>query len=341
VLAALVDRLAATPDRALPHARRWAEIESTSSQAQAQLKALLGAARHGVVVPLPVAPAQQVRFCRTRDGVRIAYATAGSGPPLVRATHWLNHVEFERESPVWHHWTEAFARDHTFIRYDDRGTGLSDWDVPTIDFEGFVRDLEAVVDALGLKRFPLIGSSKGGPIAVAYAARHPERVSRLILLGAGPKGWRKKGDPSLIAQREAMMTLTREGWAQGNPAYRQMFTTRFMPDATPEAARWFNDLQRMTSTADNAIRIMEAMGEFDVSDLLPRIKAPTLVLHCRHDGSVAYEGGRMLASQIPGARFVTLESRNHILLPHDPAWSRFVAELRAFLAEERTANTAA
>jgi pimeloyl-ACP methyl ester carboxylesterase len=191
-------------------------------------------ARAASVVPLGVAaakppPAQQVRFCRTRDGVRIAYATAGSGPPLVRATHWLNHVEFERESPVWKHWTEAFAGDHTFIRYDDRGGGLSDWDVPTIDFEGFVQDLEAVVDALGLKRFPLIGSSKGGPIAIAYAARHPERVSRLILLGTLALGWRKRGDPRVIAMREAMITLTREGWAQDNPAYRQLFTTRFMP----------------------------------------------------------------------------------------------------------------
>jgi pimeloyl-ACP methyl ester carboxylesterase/DNA-binding SARP family transcriptional activator len=343
VLAALVDRLAATPERALPYARQWTEIEPANPQAQDRLAALLRAAdrQRGVVVPLPVAPPQQVRFCRTRDGVRIAYATTGNGPPLVRATHWLNHVEFERESPVWQHWAEAFARDHTFIRYDDRGTGLSDWDVPIIDFEGFVRDLEAVVDALGLERFPLIGSSKGGPIAVAYAARHPERVSRLILLGAYAQGWRRKGDLERIAMREAMITLTRVGWAQDNPAYRQMFTTRFMPDATPEAARWFNDLQRMTSSPDNAIRIMEAMGRFDVTDLLPRIQAPTLVLHCRDDGSVPYEGGRALASQIPGARFVTLESRNHVLLPHDPAWGRFVSELRGFLAEERIAPAAA
>jgi pimeloyl-ACP methyl ester carboxylesterase/DNA-binding SARP family transcriptional activator len=343
VLAALVERLAASPERALPHARRWTEIEPANPQAHAKLMALLDAAsrQRGVVVPLPVASTQQVRFCRTRDGVRIAYATAGSGPPLVRATHWLNHVEFERESPVWHHWTEAFARDHTFIRYDDRGTGLSDWDVPVIDFDGFVRDLEAVVDALGLKRFPLIGSSKGGPIAVAYAARHPERVSRLILLGAGARGWRRKGDPRLIAMREAMITLTRNGWAQDNPAYRQMFTTRFMPDATAEAAQWFNDLQRMTSSPDNAIRIMEAMGQYDITDLLPRIRTPTLVLHCRDDGSVPYDAGRAMASQIPDARFVTLESRNHILLRHDPAWGRFVSELRAFLAEERTTPAAA
>jgi len=362
LLAALVERLAATPERALPHARAWMQIEPGNPDAQARFMALLraagrqrGAETHpaaagsAVVVPLPVArpqpaaaaPAQQVRFCRTRDGVRIAYATAGSGPPLVRATHWLNHVEFERESPVWQHWTEAFACDHTFIRYDDRGSGLSDWDVPTLDFESFVQDLEAVVDALGLKRFPLIGSSKGGPIAVAYAARHPERVSRLILLGTGARGWRKKGDPRVIAMREAMITLTREGWAQDNPAYRQMFTTRFMPDATPEAAQWFNDLQRMTSTPANAIRTMEAMGQFDVTDLLPGIQMPTLVLHCRNDGSVAYEGGRALASQIPGARFVTLESRNHILLPHDPAWARFVSEVRSFLAEEQDSSAAA
>jgi len=272
--------------------------------------------------------------------VRIAYAAVGSGPPLVRTTHWLNHVEFERESPVWRHWTEAFASDHTFIRYDDRGGGLSDWNVETIDFEGFVRDLEAVVDALALERFALLGSSKGGPMAIAYAARHPERVSRLVLVGTYPKGWRLLGDPRLIASREAMNALMLDGWTQDNPAYRRMFTARFMPDATPEAAQWFDDLQRMWGPAENAVRVSEAMGQFDVTDLLPRIQAPTLVLHCRHDASVDYGRGRAMAAQIPGARFVTLESRNHILLPHDPAWTRFVSEVRNFLAEERVVKAA-
>jgi pimeloyl-ACP methyl ester carboxylesterase/DNA-binding SARP family transcriptional activator len=348
VLAALIDRLASTPDQALPYARLWAQIEPESPEARARVMTLVRSPgqRRGVVVPLPVASsppasrAQQIRFCRTSDGVRIAYAKVGSGPPLVRATHWLNHVEFERESPVWRHWTEAFASDHTFIRYDDRGSGLSDWDVPKLDFEGFVKDLEAVVDALGLDRFPLIGSSKGGPIAIAYAARHPERVSRLILLGTLAKGWRKRGDPRVIARREAMIALMRDGWAQDNPAFRQMFTTRFMPDATPEAAQWFNDLQLRSSSIDNAIRVQEAMGQVDVTDLLPLIRAPTLVLHVRDDGSVPYENGLVLAGGIPDARFVTLEGRNHILLPHDPAWGKFVSELRAFLAEERMAPPA-
>lgn len=282
--------------------------------------------------PRPPAVQRAVRFCTTSDGVRIAYATVGNGPPLVRAAHWLGHLEFERHSPVWRHWTAEFSREHTFIRYDERGSGLSDWDVAEMSHEGFVRDLEAVVDALGLERFPLIGSSKGGPTAIAYAARHPERVSHLILLGTFAQGWRARGDSAEIARREAEITLAREGWTQDNPAYRRIFATRFMPDAGPEQFQWFDELQRVTSTAENAVRLQRAIGGTDVVDLLPLVWVPTLVMHLRNDSSVPFEQGRLIASRIPGARFVALEGRNHIILPHEPAWQRFVAELHAFLA---------
>lgn len=279
-------------------------------------------------------PQSPIRFCTAADGVRIAYATVGNGPPLVRATHWLGHLEFERHSPVWRHWTAEFSRQHTFIRHDERGSGLSDWDVADLSFEGFVRDQEAVVDALDLERFPLIGSSKGGATAIAYAVRHPERVSHLILLGAYALGWRKRGEPGEIKRGEALLTIIREGWSQDNPAYRQVFATRFMPDAGPEQFQWFDELQRMTCSAENAEQLWSVIGDTDVVALLPQIRVPTLVLHLRNDGSVPFEQGRLIAARIPGARFVALEGRNHIILPHEPAWPQFVAELRGFLAED-------
>jgi pimeloyl-ACP methyl ester carboxylesterase len=266
--------------------------------------------------------------------VRLAYASVGEGPPLVWAAHWLSHLEISWQSPVWRHWTEEFAQDHAFAHYDERGNGLSDWEVADLSLEGFVHDLEAVVDALALDRFALIGSSKGGATAIAYAARHPERVSRLVLYGTLAQGYRWWGDAAEIERRDAMGILIRRGWAQDNPAFRQMMTTRFLPDATLDELRSFNDLQRHSSSGENAFRVQQVMSEVNLVDLLPRITAPTLVLHCSDDASVPFEQGRLIANRIPGARFVTLDSRNHILLPRDPAWSRFVAEVRSFLTED-------
>jgi pimeloyl-ACP methyl ester carboxylesterase len=275
----------------------------------------------------------EVQFCRTADDVRIAYARVGDGPPLVWAAHWLSHLAFNWESPIWRHWTEEFARDHSFVHYDERGNGLSDWGNPEFSVDAFVRDLEAVVDALGLERFALLGSSKGGSTAIAYAARHPERVSHLVLYGAFAQGWRIQADSANIRFREAMITLIRQGWAQDNPAVRQLLTSLMLPDATLEEMGWFNDLLRISASAENAARLVESVGEINVLDLLPDIAAPTLVLHCRDDSSPPYEQGRLIASRIPRARLVPLESRNHILLPRDPAWSVFVSEVRRFLRE--------
>jgi pimeloyl-ACP methyl ester carboxylesterase/DNA-binding SARP family transcriptional activator len=274
-----------------------------------------------------------VQFCRASDGVRIAYAAAGDGPPLVWAAHCL---AFSGKSPIWRHWTEEFAKDHTFVHYDERGSGLSDWDNVTFSVDSFVRDLEAVVDSLGLERFALIGSSKGGPTSIAYAARHPERVSRLVLYGTFAEGWRVRGDRAEIERREAIITLTRQGWSQDNPAFRQMLTSLLLPDATLDEMGWLNDLQRDSASAENAARLQQSLGDFNLRNLLSGITAPTLVLHCRDDATLPFEQGRMIASLIPGARLVALDSRNHILLPRDPAWGRLVSEVRQFLSEGAT-----
>ena len=281
----------------------------------------------------PRSALHQVKFCRASDDVRIAYAVVGDGPPLVWAAHWLSHLAFSWESPVWRHWTEEFGKDYAFVHYDERGNGLSDWDVPEFSVEAFVRDLEAVVDTLGFNRFALMGSSKGGPTAAAYAARHPQRVSHLILYGTFAQGWRKLKNAALIEQAEAMITLMRQGWGQDNPAVRQFMTSLFLPDASLEEMGWFNELQRIASSAENAARLLLSIGEFNVLDLLPGITAPTLVLHCRGDAATPFEQGRLIASRIPNARFVALESRNHVLLPRDPVWAQFVSQVRRFLGE--------
>ena len=219
---------------------------------------------------------QEVHFCTAPDGVRIAYALAGSGPPLVKTANWLNHLEYDWESPIWSHLLHALSAEHRLIRYDERGNGLSDWNVNDISFEAFVRDLETVVDAAGFDRFSLLGVSQGCPVSIAYVVRNPGRVSHLVLYGGYARGWRRRGNPAEIEKADAVLTLMRHGWGQENPAFRQIFTTRFIPSGTPEQMRWFNDLQRMTTSPDNAVRIRRANENIDVTDLLPQIRIPTL-----------------------------------------------------------------
>ena len=280
--------------------------------------------------PAPVLH-QQVRFCAAADGVRIAYADVGQGSPLVKTANWLNHLEYDWESPVWSPLLRALAAHHRLVRYDARGNGLSDWDVEDLSLEAFVQDLESVVQAAGVERFALLGISQGCAVSVAYAVRYPERVSRLVLYGGFARGRRMRGSQQEVENSEAIVTLMRQGWGQENPAFRQLFTSLFIPGGTPEQVQWFNDLQRITTSPDNAVRLREAVDVIDVSDLLPRVKAPTLVLHCRDDAVQPFEEGRRLAAGIPGARFVALEGRNHGILQGDPGWNRFLDEIRGFL----------
>jgi TolB-like protein/DNA-binding winged helix-turn-helix (wHTH) protein len=276
----------------------------------------------------------ETRFCTTSDGARIAFGRIGDGPPMVWAAHWLSHLAFTWESPVWRHWPEEFAKDHSFVHYDERGNGLSDWNDSEFSVDAFVHDLEAVVDALRLDRFALLGSARGGPTAITYAARHPDRVSHLLLVNAFAQGWRIRGNAAEIERREAMITLMQQSWTQDNPVSRQILTSLLLPDATSEEMGWFNDMQRVSTSAENAARLFRSVGDIDVVDLLQDVAAPTLVLHCRDDAVIPLEQGELIASRIAGARLVLLESRNHILLPRDPAWATFVSEARRFLRDD-------
>jgi pimeloyl-ACP methyl ester carboxylesterase/DNA-binding CsgD family transcriptional regulator len=277
---------------------------------------------------------QELRFCTAPDGARIAYAVHGRGPPLVRTGTWLTHLEFDWQSPVWRHWLEGLADGRTVVRYDERGCGLSDRDVTdnALSLDARVGDLEAVIDAAGFERIALLGMSQGGPVAIAYAARHPERVDRLVLYATYARG-RLKRDPSPSAreQAELMISLIRMGWGQGQPAFRRLYTTLFIPDASPEQMDWFDDLQRVTTVPETAVRIRNARNRDDVTAEATRVAAPTLIMHPRDDALVPFSEGRRLATLIPGARFVALEGRNHILLEDEPAWTEFRGELHSFL----------
>ena len=274
---------------------------------------------------------QEMRYCTTSDGVRLAYATIGSGPPLVKASNWLTHLDFEWDSPIWRHWWAALSRHHRVIRYDERGNGMSQRDVTDVSFATWVQDLESVVDAAQLERFALLGISRGASIAIAYAVRHPERVSHLVLYGGFALGVNYRGTPEAVEARRALNSLIRLGWGLNNPAFSKLFTCRFIPRATPAHEAWFDELQRVSTSPENAARLMKADDEIDVVELLPRLRVPTLVVHCDDDHVVPPEQGRLLAAAIPGARYVSLPSANHLLLESEPAWSLFLEELGVFL----------
>jgi pimeloyl-ACP methyl ester carboxylesterase/DNA-binding winged helix-turn-helix (wHTH) protein len=283
---------------------------------------------------------QQIRFCRAADDVRIAYATSGAGPPLVKPANWLTHLESDWDSPVWRHWLTELGREHTLIRYDERGCGLSDHEVNDFSIEAWVRDLEAVVDAQRLERFPLLGISQGCAVAIIYATRHPERVSRLVLYGGYVCGRNYRNPtPQQEIESALLRNLVRVGWGRDNPAFRQVFGTLFVPEGTPEQHQWFNDLAR-TTPMENALRIMEMTHNIDVRAQAAAVNVPALVLHSRGDAMCPFEAGRQVAAHIPNARFVSLDSKNHVLLEHEPAWARFLEEVRSFLAAEQDAIVA-
>jgi pimeloyl-ACP methyl ester carboxylesterase/DNA-binding winged helix-turn-helix (wHTH) protein len=286
----------------------------------------------------PSIPKQEISFFTSSDGVRIAYSKAGSGPPLVKAANWLNHLDFEWHSPIWAHWVAELTKHHTLIRYDERGNGLSDWNITDFSFEAWVRDFETLMDTVGIERFPLLGISQGGAVAVKYAALNPERVSHLVLYGSFARGWMLRQSPEEIERRNALMTLVRLGWGKDNPAFRQLWSTLFIPDATPEQLDWFNELQRVTTSPENAVRLMSEASKINVVDYLPRVNCPTIVMHSREDAAVPISEGRMLAARIAGAKFVELPSRNHLVIPPEPAWDVFVKHLSEFLGWDKASS---
>jgi DNA-binding SARP family transcriptional activator/pimeloyl-ACP methyl ester carboxylesterase len=277
---------------------------------------------------------QQIRFCRTDDDVTLAYACSGEGPPLVKAANWLTHLDYDWHSPVWRHWLVELSRHHQLVRYDERGCGLSDWDIKPPTFDAWVRDFETVVDAADLERFPVLGISQGGPVAIRYAVQHPGRVTKLVLYGTYAQGRLSRAmseDDRRLHHLQA--ELARLGWGRDDPALRQVFTAQMIPGASQELWDAFNELQRKTTSPENAAQVLDMTGEIDVRREAAQIQVPTLVIHAKDDKRLPFEQARLLASLIPDSRLAVLESVNHILLADEWAWPRFLSEVKAFLAE--------
>lgn len=284
---------------------------------------------------------QKIRYVNAKDGVRLAWAEAGSGPVLVKAANWMTHLEFEWQSPVWRHWMRFLSGHYRFIRHDERGCGMTDWNVGDLSLERWIEDLEVVVDAAKPDEpFALLGISQGAAACIAYAVRHPERVSHLILYGGYDRGIAHRGDPQAEQLYRAMIDLVRQRWGDDNATYRQVFTSRFIPGGTDEQIEWFNELCRKTTSAENAARLLEARAVINVSHLLPLVKTPTLVLHSREDDVIPETLGHILAAGIPGAEFVELDSKNHVLLEGEPAWERFCDEVLRFTGVSGGSETA-
>src|SRR5918998_1221815 len=275
---------------------------------------------------------QRIRYLRTRDGVQLAWAEAGTGPLLIKAANCLTHLEYEWESPVWRHWIRFFSDNFRLVRFDERGCGMTDLNVGDLSLNRWVEELEAVIEAANPQGpFALLGISQGGPICVAYAVKHPERVSHLILYGAYARGAFRRGDPDRESFYQAMIDLVRLEWGSDNPTFRQVFTSRFIPDGTEEQIGWYNELCRRTLTPEIAAILLESRAKIDVTSLLGDVRAPTLVLHASGDAVVPITEGHILATGIPNAQFIELDSKNHILLENEPAWERFGDEVLKFM----------
>lgn len=284
---------------------------------------------------------QTIKFCMTADGVRLAYATTGQGPPLMRTGNWFTHLEKDLESPIWRHVLEGLSQSRTLVRYDIRGTGLSDRKVDRITLDDFIDDLGTVADAAGLDRFPLLGISQGCAMSVAYAARNPDRVTHLVLFGGYARGIAHREGPGQgRAAVEAVCTIIRQGWGTDEPSWRQLFTSQLLPEGTPEQIAWFNELERVSASPEVAERIVRALADFDVREFARQIRVPTLVLHSRGDVRVPIETGMELAGLIPGAKFVPLESKNHLILEHEPAAQKLFEEVAAFLGDPKPKSLA-
>lgn len=280
----------------------------------------------------------KVRFVTGSDGVRLAYAMSGDGPPIVKTAHWLTHLEKDWDSPLWAHWLKGLCRHHRLLRYDERGCGLSDRDVEDLGIEAFVTDLESVVDAAGLERFALLGASQGGPVSISYAVRHPERVSALILYGSYARGFQYRDDDELRRQEDAMLELVRTGWGRDKTAFRELYANLFVPNASPDEVRSFIDMARESTSPETAARLIQSFSTIDVRPLLPKVRVPTLVIHAAGDERIAAGNGRELAAGIPGAEFVSLDSRNHILLGGETAFREFIDTVEDFLDRHPPVN---
>lgn len=283
-------------------------------------------------------PRQRVRYLSATDGSRLAWAEAGAGPTLVKAANWLTHLEFEWDSPVWKHWIRFFSQHWRFVRYDERGCGMSDWDGGSLTIEQWTDDLQSVLDAAQPSGpVTLIGISQGAAASIRYAVLHPERVERLILYGGYARGASlRKGVLSVDPIFRGVVELAKVAWASDNWTFRQIFTSRFIPGGSDEQLKWFNELCLRSTSGSMAARLLEARDLVDVTGLLREVRAPTLVLHARNDELVPVDEGRLLASEIPGAEFVEVDSRNHVLLEDEPAWGRFCEAVLSFC---RTADT--
>jgi len=286
---------------------------------------------------------QCIRYLRTSDGVQLAWAEVGRGPLLVKAANWLSHLEYEWESPCWRHWLRFFGQRYRFVRHDERGCGMTDWEVEDLSFPRRAADFDQLVAAAApTAPFIVLGISQGAAVAIDYAVRHPEMVSHLIVYGGYARGWAQRGDPLAVREYHALTELIRLGWGREHAAFVQAFTTRFVPEGTPEQIGWFNDLCRKSASPAMAAALLESRGTVDVTPLLPQVQVPTLVMHARGDAVAPISEGRRIATEIPGAHFVELESRNHILLEHEPAWQRFqdaVAEFTGVAAPPPMAET--
>jgi pimeloyl-ACP methyl ester carboxylesterase/DNA-binding CsgD family transcriptional regulator len=281
--------------------------------------------------------AQSIRYLKTRDGVKLAWAALGQGPALVKAANWLSHLTYDLESPIWRHWIEFLSQHYRLIRYDERGSGMSDWEAADLSPARWGEDLEAVIEASHPgDQFVLLGISQGAAAAITYAVRHPARIARLILYGGYSKGWAHRPESDGYRRYRAIVDLVQLGWGKDNPVFRQLFAAQFVPGATPEQFTWFNELCRRTTTPQTASRLLAARGDLNVRELLPLVHVPTLVLHARGDEIVPFEAGRQLATEIPDAEFVSLDSRNHILLAEEPAWAHFKDAVLEFTGRPRT-----
>lgn len=285
---------------------------------------------------------QQIRMARTHDDVRLAWSRVGVGPTLLKAANWLTHLQYDWESPVWRHWMDFLAEHFTFVRYDERGCGMSDWRVEDVSEGNWLSDMECIADASGIDEpAVLLGVSQGAVTVIRYAVAHPERVSKLILYGGYALGWGQRGGRD-DEHYHAVLEMIRLGWGDHNPVFRQAFTSRFLPEGTHDQIDWFNELCRKTVSPDMALPLIEARGRVDIRHLLDKVEVPTLVLHARGDEVVPFSEGQRLAGEIPGARFVELDSRNHVLQADEPAWETFkkaVLEFTGNAARDVTAST--